>query len=91
MLLPREATNSNRRHLEEAALEDINRYNLNRKFVRVVNFQGKDTEYTALEINFDCEAGVTDAMVRHWIVSFGEDARHFADYAKKLQQTAEKK
>ena len=26
VLLPREATNSNRRHLEEAALEDINRY-----------------------------------------------------------------
>jgi len=33
----------------------------------------------------DGEAGVTEGMVRHWILSFGEDARHFADFAKKLQ------
>jgi hypothetical protein len=78
-------------HYRKISLEHANRYNLNRKFVRVVNYKGKDMEYTALEINLDCEAGATEGMIRNWILSFGEDARHFAEYAKKLQQTAETK
>jgi hypothetical protein len=77
-------------HFRKISLEDANRYNLNRKFIRVVNYKGKDVEYTALECNLDCEAGVTEGMIRHWILSFGEDARHFAEYTKKLQ-TAQKK
>ena len=70
-------------HFRKITLEQANRYNLNRKFVRVVNYKGKDVEYTALECNLDCEAGVTEGMIRHWILSFGEDARHFADFTKK--------
>ena len=72
------------------ALPEVNKYNLNRKFIRAVNYKGKDNEYTSLEINLDCEAGVSEGMIRHWIMSFSEDARHFADYAQKLQ-VAEKK
>jgi hypothetical protein len=71
-------------HFRKIPLEVANRYNLNRKFVRVVNYKSKDTEYTALEANLDCEAGVTEGALRHWIVSFGEDARHFSDFTKKL-------
>jgi hypothetical protein len=78
-------------HFRKISLEHANRYNLNRKFVRVVNYKGKDVEYTSLEINLDCEGGVTEGMIRNWILSFGEDARHFSEYAKKLQQTAETK
>jgi hypothetical protein len=77
-------------HFKKIPLQDANRYNLNNKFIRVVNYKGKDVEYTALECNLDCAAGVTEGMVRHWILSFGDDAQHFADYAKKLQM-AEKK
>ena len=77
-------------HFKKVSLDEANRYNLSRKFMRVVNYKGKDVEYTALECNLDCEAGVTEGMIRHWINSFGEDARLFADYAKKLQ-TPEKK
>jgi hypothetical protein len=77
-------------HFRKVSLEHANRYNLNRKFVRVVNYKGKDVEYTALECNLDCEAGVTEGMIRHWIMSFGEDARHFADYAAKLQALEKK-
>ncbi|MBI1831802.1 MAG: YbjN domain-containing protein, partial [Planctomycetes bacterium] len=76
-------------HFKKISLEHVNIYNLSRKFVRVVNYKGKDVEYTALECNLDCEAGVTEGMIRHWIVSFGEDTRHFAEYTKKLQ-TAQK-
>ena len=77
-------------HFRKISYEEANRYNLNRKFVRVVNYKGKDTEYTALENNLDCEAGVTEGMLRNWIVSFGDDARHFAEFTKKLQ-TPDKK
>jgi hypothetical protein len=77
-------------HYRKISLEDANRYNLNRKFIRVVNYKGKDVEYTALECNLDCEAGVSEGMIRHWILSFGEDAQHFGEYTKKLQ-TAQKK
>jgi Putative bacterial sensory transduction regulator len=77
-------------HFRKISLENANRYNLNRKFVRVVNYKGKDVEYTALECNLDCEVGVTEGMIRHWITSFGEDARHFTEFTKKLAD-AEKK
>jgi hypothetical protein len=72
-------------HFKKISLDDANRYNLNRKFVRVVNYRGKDVEYTALECNLDCEAGVTEGILRNWITSFGSDARHFSEYAKKLE------
>src|SRR5262249_47789362 len=65
-------------HFRKISYEDANRYNLNRKFVRVVNYKGKDTEYTALENNLDCEPGVTEGMVRNWITAFGDDAKHFS-------------
>ena len=77
-------------HFKKISLEDSNRYNLSRKFVRVVNYKDKDVEYTALECNLDCEGGVTEGMIRHWILSFGEDARHFSDYTKKLQMAQKK-
>ena len=77
-------------HFRKISLEDANRYNLNRKFVRAVNYKGKDVEYTALENNLDCEVGVTEGMIRNWINSFGDDARHFSEFCKKLQ-TPEKK
>lgn len=77
-------------HFRKITYDEANRYNLNRKFIRVVNYKGKDVEYTALENNLDCEAGVTEGMIRHWIMSFGEDARHFGDYTKKLQATEKK-
>lgn len=77
-------------HFKKIALEDANKYNLSRKFIRAVNYKDKDIEYTSLECNLDCEGGVTEGMIRHWVLSFSEDARHFSDYTKKLQ-TAQKK
>ena len=73
-------------HFKKVSLEETNRYNLSRKFIRVVNYKGKDGEYTALECNLDCDAGVSEGMIRHWILSFGEDARHFADFTKKIDR-----
>ncbi len=72
------------------ALAEVNRYNFSRKFIRAVNYKSKDSEYTALEINLDCEAGASEGMIRHWVNSFSEDTRHFAEYAKKLQVAEQK-
>ena len=77
-------------HFKKVPLSAANRYNLNRKFIRVVNYKGKEVEYTALEYNLDCEAGVTEGAIRNWIISFGGDVEHFADYSKKLQELDKK-
>ena len=77
-------------HFKKVPLSAANRYNLSRKFIRVVNYKGKDVEYTALEQNLDCEAGVTEGAIRHWILSFGGDVEHFAEFAKKLQELEKK-
>ena len=76
-------------HYKKISLENVNGFNLKRKFIRVVNFTGK-TDYTSLECNLDCEAGVTEGMIRHWINAFGSDAQLFADFTKELH-AAEKK
>jgi hypothetical protein len=73
-------------HFKKISLEDVNQYNLNRKFIRAVNYKGKDVEYTALECNLDCEGGVTEGIIRNFINSFGEDAVHFTEYRKKLTE-----
>jgi hypothetical protein len=77
-------------HFKKLSLSAANRYNLNRKFIRVVNYKGKDVEYTALEYNLDCESGVTEGAIRNWLTSFGGDVEHFAEYAKKLQELEKK-
>lgn len=77
-------------HFRKIALEEANKYNLNRKFIRVVNYRGKETEYTALEANLDCESGISEGMIRHWFMAFGEEARDFAQHAKKLQESEKK-
>jgi hypothetical protein len=60
-------------------LEAINKYNVDRKFVRVV-YYATPAERTALESNLDCAAGVTEDMVRHFITAFLPEVRDFAEY-----------
>jgi hypothetical protein len=60
-------------------LEAINKYNVDRKFVRVV-YYATPAERTALESNLDCAAGVTKDMVRHFITAFLPEVRDFAEY-----------
>lgn len=63
---------------------DANAYNLKRKFIRVVNYRGKQGDYTSLESNLDCTAGVTEGMIRHFITSYDQDMIHFRNYVQKL-------
>ncbi len=70
------------------SLEDINTYNLNRKFIRAINYKKDDAVLTALEAHMDCEPGVNEAMLRHFILSFAEDVRHFANFVQKHKKGA---
>jgi len=60
-------------------LEALNKYNVDRKFVRAVYYP-MPTERTALESNLDCAAGVTEDMVRYFITVFLPEVKHFSDY-----------
>lgn len=69
-------------HFKKIPLEDINRWNLEKKFIRAVQYSVKGTEYTALECNLDCEVGTTEGILRNFIVGFQEDVKEFAKYVQ---------
>lgn len=62
--------------------EAVNQYNLDRKFVRVVNSSAKGSESTSLEAYLDCEAGTTEAILRRFLLAYEEETREFADYVR---------
>ena len=67
-------------HFKKIALDDINRYNLEKKFIRAVYYNIKGMEHTALECNLDCEVGSSDGILRSFILGFHEDVKNFAKY-----------
>ena len=62
--------------------EDINRWNADAKFSRLVLIVEKEKTILSLESQLDCLGGVTDAMVKQYIVRFDEEAKRFAKFAK---------
>jgi hypothetical protein len=70
-------------HFKAIPLEQANQYNLSRKFVRAVNYKVEAQAYTALESCFDCEAGVTEGMLRQFFASFGDEVKQFSEFTQK--------
>jgi hypothetical protein len=64
----------------KATLEEINNYNLKRKFIRAVLYQEGGREYTALEVSLDCEGGVTENILRAFIAAYDGEVREFDKY-----------
>ena len=64
-------------------LETINKYNFNRKFIRAVLYNQGKTEYTALEANLDCSVGISENMIRHFMITFEEEVQTFIDFINK--------
>jgi hypothetical protein len=62
--------------------EDVNRWNADAKFSRLVLIVEKDKTILSLESQLDCLGGVTDAMVKQYIVRFDEEAKRFAKFIK---------
>jgi hypothetical protein len=67
---------------KKIALEDCNAYNLQKKFIRVVSYEGRGEGHSSLEANLDCEVGTTDAILRYFILGFTEDAKTFGKYVQ---------
>lgn len=62
--------------------EDINRWNADAKFSRLVLIEQKDKTMLSLEAQLDCLGGVTDAVIKQYINRFDEEAKKFAKFAK---------
>jgi len=64
----------------KANLTALNKYNIDRKFIRAVAYNNNGKEHTSLESNLDCAAGVSEGMIRHFLTAFGQDVQHFSNY-----------
>ena len=60
--------------------EQVNRWNADAKFSRLVLVAQKDRTFLSLESQLDCLGGVTDAMIKQYIVRFDEEAKKFATF-----------
>jgi hypothetical protein len=69
---------------KEIPLAEVNKYNFNRKFIRLVLYQPDNgKKYTALETNLDCQGGVSDGVIRYFIGTFDGELREFAKFIAK--------
>ena len=62
--------------------DDINRWNADAKFSRLVMIPQRDKTMLSLESQLDCLGGVTDAVVKQYINRFDEEAKKFAKFSK---------
>lgn len=69
-----------------ASLEQVNRYNLTRKFVRAVLHQpAGGNAFTTLEASLDCTGGVSDSIVAYFLQTFIDETRQFDRFLSKLK------
>jgi len=62
--------------------EDVNRWNADAKFSRLVVIEEKGKTILSLESQLDCAGGVTDAMIKHYVNRFEDEAKKFAKFIK---------
>jgi hypothetical protein len=60
--------------------EDVNRWNADAKFSRLVVIQEDKKTILSLESQLDCAGGVTDAVVKQYINRFDEEAKKFVKF-----------
>jgi hypothetical protein len=63
-------------------LEDVNRWNSQAKFSRLVLIEQKDKTMISLEAQLDALGGLTEATIRQFINRFDEEAKTFAKFMK---------
>lgn len=63
--------------------EDINRWNSDAKFSRLVLIPQREKTVLSLESQLDCLGGMTDAVIRQYINRFDEEAKKFAKFSSK--------
>ena len=62
--------------------DEINRWNADAKFSRLVLIEQKDKTVLSLESQLDCLGGVTDAMIKQYINRFDGEVKKFTKFAK---------
>ena len=68
---------------DKISLEEINGWNVRAKFSRAVQVKNNDRTTTSLESQLDCEGGVTDGMIRQFILRFDGEIKTFVQYLTK--------
>jgi Putative bacterial sensory transduction regulator len=63
--------------------DDVNRWNAEAKFTRLVLIETKDKTSLSLEAQLDCAGGVTDAVIKQYINRFDEEAKKFTKFMVK--------
>lgn len=63
-------------------LDQINRWNAQAKFSRLVLIESKDKATLSLEAQLDCLGGVTDASIRQFVNRFDEETKKFVKFVK---------
>jgi len=63
-------------------LEDVNRWNSQAKFSRLVLIEQKDKTTISLEAQLDALGGLTEASIRQFLNRFDEEAKAFAKFMK---------
>jgi Putative bacterial sensory transduction regulator len=63
--------------------EDVNRWNAEAKFTRLVLIEQKEKTSLSLEAQLDCAGGVNDAVIRQYLNRFDEEAKKFTKSAAK--------
>ena len=62
--------------------DDVNRWNADAKFSRVVMIETKEKTVVSLESQLDCLGGTTDALIKQYINRFDDEAKKFAKFVK---------
>ncbi len=63
--------------------EDVNRWNAEAKFTRLVLIEQKDKTSISLEAQLDCAGGVTDTVIRQYVNRYDEEAKKFTKFLAK--------
>ena len=64
-------------------LDQINVWNVRAKFSRAVQVKNADKQSTSLESQIDCEGGITDGMIRQFILRFDGEIKTFVQFLTK--------
>ena len=68
---------------DKMSLPEINEWNVRAKFSRAVQIKSGDKQSTSLESQIDCEGGVTDGMIRQFILRFDGEIKSFVQFLTK--------
>jgi hypothetical protein len=68
---------------DQIPLKEVNAWNVRAKFSRAVQLKTGDKTTTSLESQLDCEGGVTDGMIRQFILRFDNEVKTFVQFLTK--------